>query len=749
MSPTTLYREGTDLDELLAELDAHYPGQVQVLEITHPREGGVLGFFARQRVGVHYRLADAQPDTDPFMTALAAARGDAEANADALMNDAVAVGAGSTRASMTTRGSIANRGVAAGIAGAPLDILSNADVPAGVAAAAAAIAASVAAETREIAAAQDVADELVVAARATRPGAGLGPDPETLAAALAGRAVPPVGHSAGEDPFASLLARIAMKRPASSLGIRVPAQPSRAAAYADPSAAAPSRAAALAAALYEQRPTATGGALTDALGSEHGVTSRQAEPGAASGQRTATAPADYAPADLTATDFATAGFDVMPVSEENTGSRGDAVLGGAEATIPARPVITLGRRPRTAEPAATTASAELRAWQPTERISTRNDLTAAEPGSASIGPAPHGSARDLVAPHDAAPTDIAAEFADNAAAPRQSGLPAGSEAPATTQRRTAPLAWPIAQSTAPATDAAPQLTLRRAVAEAGPDNADLSGSARSDARGTTMVLPRQAQAQSATALPSSPAAAAVPQAGVQRATSLALRRQLLEIGVPVDRVPGDAVHLYAAIEQLVQAMPSAPVAPSRPGEILVVVGAARDVVSAADGLLTATPTAFGTIWTFGCPAASGTRRIPANGATVLADVEHARTVAAEARAEHSGPLLIVIATDTTTGRELAADVIAAVSPDAVWAAVDATRKPADSRRALAPAGRIDGLIVTHAERSSSPATVWELDLPISLVDGRASTGPVWAVLLLDKLGELTREEEAACSDARF
>ncbi|MDT4934675.1 MAG: hypothetical protein QOK11_2567, partial [Pseudonocardiales bacterium] len=55
----TLYREGDDLAVLLAELDEQYPGQVRVVAVERPRVGGVLGFFARLRVGVHYELTDA------------------------------------------------------------------------------------------------------------------------------------------------------------------------------------------------------------------------------------------------------------------------------------------------------------------------------------------------------------------------------------------------------------------------------------------------------------------------------------------------------------------------------------------------------------------------------------------------------------------------------------------------------------------------------------------------------------------
>jgi hypothetical protein len=50
----TLYREGSDLDEILGELDAEYPEQVHVIDVVYRRDGGVLGFFAHRRVGVQY-----------------------------------------------------------------------------------------------------------------------------------------------------------------------------------------------------------------------------------------------------------------------------------------------------------------------------------------------------------------------------------------------------------------------------------------------------------------------------------------------------------------------------------------------------------------------------------------------------------------------------------------------------------------------------------------------------------------------
>ncbi len=54
----TFYREGDDLDGLLDVLDAEYPDQVHVEDVSYRRDGGVLGFFAHRKVGVHFTLSD-------------------------------------------------------------------------------------------------------------------------------------------------------------------------------------------------------------------------------------------------------------------------------------------------------------------------------------------------------------------------------------------------------------------------------------------------------------------------------------------------------------------------------------------------------------------------------------------------------------------------------------------------------------------------------------------------------------------
>ena len=81
----------------------------------------------------------------------------------------------------------------------------------------------------------------------------------------------------------------------------------------------------------------------------------------------------------------------------------------------------------------------------------------------------------------------------------------------------------------------------------------------------------------------------------------------------------------------------------------------------------------------------------------------------------------------------APQLVAALQPDAVWGAVDAGRKVEDLRAELALLGPIDALIVSGAARTASPATVWDLDIPIAIVDGRPATAGAWAGLLFDAL----------------
>ena len=214
-------------------------------------------------------------------------------------------------------------------------------------------------------------------------------------------------------------------------------------------------------------------------------------------------------------------------------------------------------------------------------------------------------------------------------------------------------------------------------------------------------------------------------------TQLTLRRMLAEVGVPIGWVPGDSADAYRVVEQLVKRLPEAPLAPNAPGEILVIAGPATTAQRTAEMMRTRLRLSPDQVWVAACTGSATARTIT--------DVRHARQVAADARLSALQTTIIVVGLDDSDepGHETwAADVVRAIGADALWVVVDARLKPSDTRAQLAGLGRPDALVVTSAERSASPASVWELGVPTAFLDGRPATRGGWAVLLIDKLADL-------------
>jgi len=89
-------------------------------------------------------------------------------------------------------------------------------------------------------------------------------------------------------------------------------------------------------------------------------------------------------------------------------------------------------------------------------------------------------------------------------------------------------------------------------------------------------------------------------------------------------------------------------------------------------------------------------------------------------------------------------VVAALRPDAVWCAVDATRKPADVARQVRSLPRVDALAVHALEATADPASPLALGVPIALLDGQPAGPHGWAALLSRRLFE---DEEQAGGDS--
>ena len=85
-----------------------------------------------------------------------------------------------------------------------------------------------------------------------------------------------------------------------------------------------------------------------------------------------------------------------------------------------------------------------------------------------------------------------------------------------------------------------------------------------------------------------------------------------------------------------------------------------------------------------------------------------------------------------------AQMMAIWSPTAVWAMVEATRKPEDLGPWLEGLPRVDALIVQDTDLSADPAAVLRrVAAPVALLDGVRATPHRWASLLCERL-EATR-----------
>ncbi len=98
------------------------------------------------------------------------------------------------------------------------------------------------------------------------------------------------------------------------------------------------------------------------------------------------------------------------------------------------------------------------------------------------------------------------------------------------------------------------------------------------------------------------------------------------------------------------------------------------------------------------------------------------------------PTLVVIDDPVSMrGTAWTRHVLDALEPTAVWAVVDAQRKPEDVVEWSERIGGVDAIALDGTAETSSPAAVLSTGLPVALVDGEAATPARWAALLDERL----------------
>lgn len=220
---------------------------------------------------------------------------------------------------------------------------------------------------------------------------------------------------------------------------------------------------------------------------------------------------------------------------------------------------------------------------------------------------------------------------------------------------------------------------------------------------------------------------------------LEMLMQLRQVGVPVSVNPRTDTHtLYEALESILEELPAPALPPRAAGEVLAVVGEAGAALQAARTCAAMLRIPVESIGVAGIADAG------ADHPVITGQAEALRLRTELRRADL--PSIVVIATDATVAGPddpWAAEMLAALCPTAVWAVVDARWKTEDSRAQLDRLGRVDALVVHSAQLSASPASVWDLDLPLGLLDGRAASTFAWTGLLFGLLRGGARHRASA------
>jgi hypothetical protein len=203
---------------------------------------------------------------------------------------------------------------------------------------------------------------------------------------------------------------------------------------------------------------------------------------------------------------------------------------------------------------------------------------------------------------------------------------------------------------------------------------------------------------------------------------------LLDLGVPSSWLPDASVDACRAVADVIRRLPAiASPLPTGTG-LLVVVGPAAVALAAAELVRTRLGAGADVLWAAGSAVAG----VPAE--RTVPDLARAAGLRFLRPADR--PTVVVLATDEPAPFAPTSEFLRALGADTVWAVADARHKPSDVRAELSPLGTVHALVLTAANRSTGPASVWELGLPVAVVDGAFATPATWAALLFDKLGVL-------------
>jgi hypothetical protein len=218
---------------------------------------------------------------------------------------------------------------------------------------------------------------------------------------------------------------------------------------------------------------------------------------------------------------------------------------------------------------------------------------------------------------------------------------------------------------------------------------------------------------------------------VSRLAALGLPEDLLDADFAADAATQGT---YAALTRaLAGRLPETPELPSGAGEVLVVVGPGVETLRAARALAATLHLDTDRVQWATRGDLAGLVPACSRMATVDAAIERRQ------EAIGSGTLTVVaVDAPLRTDAYWTAQMLAIWAPVAVWAVVEATRKPEDLEPWIEGLPRVDALMVQDTDLSADPAALLHrvalpLDLPVAVVDGMRATPHRWASLLCERL----------------
>ncbi|SNR42133.1 hypothetical protein [Blastococcus mobilis] len=219
---------------------------------------------------------------------------------------------------------------------------------------------------------------------------------------------------------------------------------------------------------------------------------------------------------------------------------------------------------------------------------------------------------------------------------------------------------------------------------------------------------------------------------------VASRLELL--GVPADMLGSTFAEdvaergTYAALTRsLALRLPQAPELPSGAGETVFVVGPGVDALRAARSLAASLRLDPDRVQWATRGDLAGLAPTTSRVTTVDAAIEHRQESV-------TAGTVTIVAVDAPLRSDTywMAQMMTVWTPVAVWAVVEATRKPEDLLPWIDRLPRVDALIVQDTDLSADPAAVLRrVNAPVALLDGVQATPHRWASLLCERLESTT------------